>query len=186
MATTLQEFQADLRHSYVGGGVGAIVSGVVWAVAALISAQQGIAAGFAALFLGGMLIFPLGTLICRTVFRRKTTHPDNPGGRIVVETLPGMFVGLFIAYLFVGIDPDRVFPIAAMAVGAHYFNFRTAYGDATYWVLGGSMMAVGTVEVLGVAQIPFGTAVVVAFLEVAFGLVLTIRSLSEQNPVPAR
>ena len=47
---TLEDYQADLRRSYVGGGPGAIVSGLVWAASAIVFSQTGLQAGFATLF----------------------------------------------------------------------------------------------------------------------------------------
>ena len=176
---TLEHFQADLRRSYVGGGPGAIVSGIVWALAAILTARYGLSMGFSALFLGGMFIFPLGTLICRLAFKQSGPDSANPGGRVVIETLPAMFLGLFIAYLFIDIDPELVFPIAAMAVGTHYFSFRTAYGDVIYWILGGLMTAVGALVTFSSVTLPIDTAVMIAILEIIFGLILTVRSLSK-------
>jgi hypothetical protein len=37
--------------------------------------------------------------------------------------------------------------VAAIAVGTHYFGFRTAYGDWTNWILGGTMCVVGVAAV---------------------------------------
>ena len=62
---TLEDYQADLRRSYVGGGPRAIVSGLVGSAAAIMLAQSGVNAGFLTLFFGGMVIFPIATLICR-------------------------------------------------------------------------------------------------------------------------
>ncbi len=177
---SLEDFQADLRRSYVGGGPGAIVSGMVWALAAILTARSGVSTGFAALFLGGILIFPIGTAICRLAFKQNGPDPSNPGGRIVIETLPAMFLGLFIAYLFIDIKPELVFPIAAMAVGAHYFGFRTAYGDLIYWILGGLMVAVGAFAALGSVTLPIETTTTIAVLEILFGLILTVRSLPKK------
>lgn len=173
---TLEDYQADLRRSYVGGGPGAIVSGLVWATAAIMLAQSGVNAGFLTLFFGGMVIFPISALLCRMVFGREGVVPGNPGGRIVVETLPGMFVGLFVAWLFIQTDPTLVFPIAAMAVGAHYFNFRTAYGDMPYYVLGGLMVAVGALAALTDILTPLHTAGLIAAIEIAFGMYLTVQN----------
>lgn len=174
---TLEDHQAELRASFVGGGLGAIVSGLVWAVAAVVASKAGIGQGFTALFLGGVLIFPLSLLLARAVFRRAGA-PGNPGATIVIETLPGMFFGLFVAWLLIESQPDWVFPIAALAVGAHYFPFRTAYGDILFWLLGGIMMAIGAAAIMTDITIPLGTAGAIAVVEVAFGLVLTVRSLA--------
>ena len=174
----LAYFQADLRQSYVGGGPGAVFSGVIWALAAVLTARSGVPTGFATLFVGGMFIFPVGAAICRVVFRRAGPDKANPGGRVVIETLPAMFFGLGIAYLFIDLNPDMVFPIAAMAVGTRYFVFRTAYGDVAYWILGGLMTAAGALAVFSNITLPLGTATMIAILEIGFGLFLTVRSLS--------
>lgn len=172
----LTAYQKDLRASYIGGGIGAIVSGTVWAVAAIMEGQAGTAPAFWTLFFGGMLIFPVSLLICRAIFRRPNTAPGNPGGTLVIETLPGMFLGLFAAFLFIGSHPEWVFPIAAIAVGAHYFPFRTAYGDPLYWILGGLMMVVGAVGGFTNITLPLGTAWLIAIVEVVFGVVLVVRN----------
>jgi len=176
---TLDDFQKDLRRSYVGGGPGAVVSGIVWALAAVMTARSGIAIGFATLFIGGIFIFPIGTFISRFIFKQSSLDPKNPGGRIVIETLPAMFVGLFIAYTFISINPEYVFPIAAMAVGSHYFSFRTAYGDILYWVLGAIMTAIGAAAILGYFTLPFSTVAGIASVEIVFGIILTVKALRE-------
>ena len=80
----LLKAQADLRYSYLRGGPGAFVSGLVWLVAAAVAQARGVAIGFTVLFLGGMLIFPLWTLLVRAVFRRPSPSKDNPGPRMVI------------------------------------------------------------------------------------------------------
>lgn len=176
----LDQFQYDLRRSYVGGGPGAIVSGIVWALAAIIYMRSGVAAGFATLFIGGMLIFPIGTVICRLIFRQSGPESSNPGGRVVIETLPAMFLGLFIAYAFIELKPELVFPIAAMAVGTHYFSFRTAYGDIKYWVLGGVMTAIGAMSIFGDLIAHTNVPMIIASVEVLFGVILTVTALRER------
>ena len=141
--TDLTAMQADLRRAYLGGGVGAIVSGLVWLVAALVAQQAGLRTGYLALFIGGMLIYPVSTLFERHVLRVPAEAKGNPGGPLVMETLPAMLGGLLFAFLLIDLRPDWVFAVAAFVVGAHYFPFRTAYGDRTYWVLGGVVAALG-------------------------------------------
>ncbi|MEM1380544.1 MAG: hypothetical protein AAGH41_07965 [Pseudomonadota bacterium] len=174
---TLEEHQAELRYAYVGGGPGAIVSGVMWALAATALALKGTAFAFVVLFIGGMLIMPVSLAICIPVFRRPRPSAANPGGRIVIETLPAMLFGLLLAYGFLEINEALVFPIAAMAVGTHYFPFRTSYGDILYWVLGAVMTAIGAIGLFGIAEIPLGTAAVIAIVEIVFGIIITARNL---------
>jgi len=172
---TLAEHQADLRRAYLGGGLGAIVSGSVWLAAASAASFAGMATGYMTLFFGGFLIFPLATLIGKLFFKRPAVRPDNPGGPLVMETLPAMIGVLVIGFLLLSIRPEWVFPLAAIAVGAHYFPFKTAYGDKTYWVLGAAMMAVGFASLMMGLLSGIAAAYAIAVIEIVFGLWLTIK-----------
>src|SRR5687767_12752750 len=134
---TVRDAQRDLRRAFVGGGPGVFVSGLVWFAAAMIERGQGIGTAFAVMFFGGMLIFPVGTVACRLLFRWEKEGPGNPLGAIALESTIAMIGGLLAAWLFLPLRPELVFPIAAIAVGTHYAVFRTVYGDALFWVLGG-------------------------------------------------
>lgn len=173
---TLAEAQDDSRRAFVGGGPGAFISGVVWLTAAFITRRHSVGLSFAVLFLGGMLIFPLAQLLSRFLFRRSPAQPDNPLGRVALESTIAMGGGLFTALLFLPLKPAYVFPIAAIAVGTHYAAFRTVYGDYLFWVLGGLITAVGLVDILGHASIPGGPVLAVGMIEVIFAVILTVRS----------
>lgn len=70
----IDDAQQDFRRAYVGGGPGVLVSGLVRLAAASAAQSQGIGRGFAVLFIGGMIIHPVSTVLCRTpcsVVRRK-------------------------------------------------------------------------------------------------------------------
>ena len=94
---TLAHDQADLRRAYLGGGLDAVVSGLVWLTAAVTATVAGTATGYAALFFGGFLIFPLGTLVEKLLFNRGGVRAGNPGGMLVIETLPAM-IGVLVRY----------------------------------------------------------------------------------------
>jgi hypothetical protein len=171
----ISDAQQDLRRAYVGGGPGVMISGIVWLVATWVQHTQGVAAGFAALFFGGMLIFPLTKLICRAVFRRPNESSRNPFGMTVLECTIAMLGGFFAAWLFLAHEPALVFPLAAIAVGTHYFVFRTAYGNRLFWLLGAVVTAIGFGDIY-VPQMSGSTALLVSVTELVFGLALTIRS----------
>ena len=135
--------QKDLRHSFLNGGPGALVSAIVWLAAALVTASSGIELGFPVLFFGGMLIFPIGAFIVRTLLKRPKPQEGNPGSLIAFETVPPMIVTLFVAFLFLKSQPAYVFPISAMAVGSHYCGFRSAYGMQSYWLIAAIMTGLG-------------------------------------------
>ncbi len=171
----VSEAQRDLRRAYVGGGPGAMVSGAVWLAAAVAAARLGPSRAFAVLFFGGMLIFPLSTLVCRFAFGRPREDGVNPLGRVALESTVAMIGGLVVAWFAVA--PGFVFAAAAIAVGTHYAAFATVYGDRLYWLLAGVIAGVGLLVIFPVFALPGGTIVAVGCVELIFGAVLTIRSM---------
>lgn len=176
----IAEAQRDLRRAYVGGGFGVVISGLVWAVAAVVLRERGVGPGFVALFVGGMLIFPLTKLVCSVVLRRAGEAKSNPYGLLVLECTIAMIGGLFAAWLFLPVKPALVFPLAAIAVGTHYFVFRTAYGNRLFWLLAAVVTAIGCGEIF-VAALRGWTAPLVAATELVFGLVLLASAHSEDK-----
>ena len=128
-----------------------------------------------------MLIFPIATFIVRVLFRRDPLSKENPGGLTVIETIVPMMAGLLAAWLLMPYRADFVFPMAAIAVGAHYFGFRTAYGDRTNWILGSIMCLIGMASIF--AGMPTGntTPYVISVTEIAFGCWLTSNSISKDH-----
>ncbi len=173
----LNEAQTDLRRAYVDGGPGTVISGLVWLVAAMAQARAGVGTGFAVLFFGGMLIFPLSLVVNRALLGRPAESPENPFGRLVLESTVAMIGGLFAAWLFLRHDPALVMPLAALAVGAHYFAFRTAYGLSVFWGLGAVIVAMSLAAVYGLPPLAGSLVVAVGLVEVVVGLVLTVRGV---------
>ncbi len=170
--------QSELRDSYLNGGPGTVVSGVVWLAAAVTSVRSGVAAGFAVLFLGGILIFPATLAIVRLVFHRPPPSRENPGGRTVVESIFPMMGCLLAAWLLIPSRPDAVFPLSAIGIGSHYFSFRTAYGDVTFWALGATLCLVGLGSIFAKMPGPAAVGFVVASIEMVFGFLLTRTGLT--------
>ena len=172
---TIDDSQADLRRAFVGGGPGLVISGLFWLAAGVVADTHGIKTGFVLLFLTGMLIFPLSALVCRFAFGRAPTAAGNPMGRIALESTFPMIGGLVIAWLLLPLRPDWVFPVAAIAVGTHFFAFRSAYGDALFWLLGALITALGAAELFGLTKLDGAFLYPVAVIEIAFGLWLIRR-----------
>ncbi len=173
----IAEAQADLRRAYVGGGPGAVVSGLVWFAAAWVEASYGVRSAFITLFFGGMLIYPLGLAAAHLLFRRAREAKDNPMGPIALESTIAMIGCLLAAWLMLPLNLEFVFPIAAIAVGTHYFVFKTAYGDRTYWLLAAIVTALGLAEIFDVTTLAGGLILAVGVIELVFGIVLTVREL---------
>ncbi len=174
--------QSEARYSFLRGGTGAIISGLVWLTAAIAASSNGISTGFAALFFGGMLIFPLSTLVVKFLFKRRLLPNGHPSGQIVIETIFPMIGMLFAAWLFVPLKPEWVFPIACIAVGTHYFGFRTAYGDLTYWLFGGIITAVGLASIIMKQPNSDTVPYVIAVIEIIFGFWFILMSFKKDKP----
>lgn len=172
----VREAQAEICRSFVGGGPGVMVSGLVWLAAAFAEQERGVAFGFAVLFFGGMLIFPLSLMASRLIFRRAATQPGNGLTQIAIESTIAMIGGLFAAFLMLQYAPDYVMPLAALAVGTHYFAFRTLYGNVIFVVLGAIISALALNAALGWLALPIGLMWCVAGVELLVGLGLTVRS----------
>ena len=63
----LRRARSDVRSVYRHGSVGQVVSGIVWLVAAALATWVSAGAGAAALFLGGVLIFPVTSVVLRAL-----------------------------------------------------------------------------------------------------------------------
>lgn len=171
----VSEAQRDLRRAYVGGGPGVMVSGSVWAVTAIVQHLHGTGAAFAALFVGGMMIFPLSKLICRFGFRRTNEDPGNPLGMAALESTVAMIGGLFAAWLFLASKPALVLPLSAIAVGTHYAVFKTVYGDRLFWALAAVISAIGVGDLI-VDALHGMAPPLVAAVELSLGAVLITRA----------
>jgi hypothetical protein len=172
----ISDAQQDIRRAYVAGGPGAIVSGLVWLVAAFVQTRSGTASAFAALFFGGMLIFPLSTLGVRSGFRREKESGENPLGMTALESTIMKIGGFLGAWLLLPVAPHYVFPLAAVAVGTHYLVFKTVYGDRLFWLFGAVITVVGLLVMFKVLHFPGGPVVAVGIVELAFGVILTLRA----------
>lgn len=175
---TVDQAQAEIGRAFVNGGPGAIVSSLVWFVAAAILVTQGIPTAFAALFFGGMLIFPLSTLVCKLGFGRSGSVKGNPLGLLALESTIAMIGCLIAAWLLLRDRPDQVFPIAAIAVGTHYFAFKTAYGDRTFWLLGALITLAGCAGLFWLPGRNLEVMLAVGAIELVLGLVLTRQGMA--------
>ncbi|MFC7380194.1 DUF7010 family protein [Brevundimonas sp. GCM10030266] len=168
----IEAAQQDMAAAHVRGAPGVLVSGLVWLIAGGVWTQQGVATGFTALFVGGILIFPASLLISRLVFRAPKASPGNPLERLALESTFVLFAGLFLAWCFLRVAPELAFPAMAVAIGVRYFVFRTVYGNAIYWVLGGALAIVGGLAAIQIVTLPVNTALIVGAVEVCLSVVI--------------
>lgn len=160
--------QQDMARAHVRGAPGVLVSGLVWLIASVVWERSGVATGFLALFVGGVLIFPLSLLISRLVFRAPGSAKGNPLERLALESTFTLFAGIFLAWCFLRVAPELAFPAMAVAIGVRYLIFRTVYGNAIYWALGGALAVLGGVVAAQIIALPVNLALVVGVIEVVF------------------
>lgn len=167
----LADAQRDVRRTYVGGFFGQLVSGAVWLVAAAVGTWGSTGAAVAALWLGGMLIFPLTTLALRVSGRPAALPTGHPMASLAVQIAFTVPLGLLVALALAGERPDLFFPASMIIVGAHYLPFVFLYGMRLFAVLAALLVGGGVVVAMSGAG-PFslgawltGTVLVVfAFL----------------------
>ena len=164
--------QQDLSQAYVRGAPGVFVSGIVWLVAGGLWQTQGLVTGFTALFVGGILIFPVSTLVCRVVFRAPKAASGNPLERLALESTFVLFAGIFLAWCMLQVAPELAFPAMAVIIGVRYFIFRTVYGNPIYWILGATLAAVGVLAALNVVVLPINLALLIGAVEIVLSLVI--------------
>lgn len=169
------EAQAQLVAKYANGGPGAVISGLVWLIAGTVWLRSGIVPAFGALFVGGIAIFPLSMLVCRFGLRTPQGSGANPLERLAMEGTLFLFAGLLVAWVLLHHVPALSFPVMAVTIGARYFTFRTLYGDAAYWMLGGVLALLGAIAMLRADLLPVNLALWVGAVEILFGIMLTMR-----------
>lgn len=168
----IERAQRDLFTSYAGGAGGVLVSGLVWLAAGLVLAARGVQPAFVTLFFGGMLIHPGGLLVSRLILRAPVAARGNPLERLAIESTIVLFAGILIGYLMLRVAPALSLPVVALIIGARYVLFRTMYGDALYWGLGGAIMAVACAGIFGPPIPPAAVPLLVGGVELVFALLL--------------
>lgn len=138
----IRDDQLELQRTYAFGIPGISVSGVVWLTAGLVCLLVSETAAIATFFVGGMLIFPVASLICQKGLGR-TPAKGNPLGILGLETTSVLFVGLVLAYFGREQSAGYFFNTMLMIVGVRYLMFQTVYGLRHYWALGMALAYTG-------------------------------------------
>jgi hypothetical protein len=168
---TFEDAQKDMNISYFGGGTGVIVSGFIWCIAGLVALLYSNQSSMLALFFGGMFIHPLAILLSK-LFKRSGKHdPNNPLGKLALESTIVLFVGLFLAFYVAKLQIEWFYPIMLMIIGVRYLVFNTLYGTKIYWFLGAFLMFSGMFCILVGANFFIG-AFIGGVTEIVFALVI--------------
>jgi hypothetical protein len=141
--TNFVEAQRDMRHGYYGGAPGVLASSIAWCAAAIVAIVLSPKHAVLALFIGGVLIHPVGILIAKALGRPGSHTPGNPLGALALESTVLMLLCLPLAYTIAVYRPGWFFPAMLLIIGGRYLIFRTVYGWRVYWLLGTALAAAG-------------------------------------------
>jgi len=166
----LRDAQSEMRRCNAGGAPGIMVSGAIWCAGGVTWLTRPTRTAFAVLFVGGMMIFRISSLISRHAFRRTGPTKANPLNRLGLEATAVLFVGLLIAYSLLATTSAASIPVLAILVGARYFLFDTIYGDRRFWALGAVIVAIGWMGLQEQAALPLNVACLVGAAELLVGM----------------
>lgn len=140
---SIAEAQGNVRRLYAGGFYGQLVSGAVWLVAAAVATWVSPPAAVATLFFGGVLIFPVTTLVIRLSGRPASLPAGHPMAELAMQIAFTVPIGLVVVVAMLAGHVELFFPASMVIVGAHYLPFVFLYGMRLFAVLSGAMVVIG-------------------------------------------
>ncbi|WP_162248729.1 DUF7010 family protein [Agromyces sp. Root1464] len=146
----VKQAQEDVRRVYRGGFSGPLVAAVIWAAASAASQWGSPATAMAVLFFGGMLIFPLSSLVLKLMGGPASLAKGHPSIALAMQSAFTVPLGLLVAIALGAVEPSLFLPASLIIVGAHYLTFISLYGMRAYGVLAGVLVAVGAVAIFAV------------------------------------
>ena len=136
----ITEAQREVRFVFLGGFIGQLVAGIIWALSAAVSTWGAPQWGMAVLFFVSMLLFPLTQLILKLMGRPAKLSAENSLGQLATQvafTVPIGFILVFAATLY---QQNWFYPASMIVVGAHYLPFIFLYGMPHFGVLAGVLI----------------------------------------------
>lgn len=173
MDMSISEAQADMRQGYCSGGAGILASALAWSVAAGVAMSGSVQKSIWALLIGGMLIHPVGLLVCKLLRARGAHTSGNPLGELAGASTFWLIFSLPLAYALSLQNPGWFFPAMLLIIGGRYLVFATLYGMRLYWVLGLALAAAGFALGYLAAPAPVAAAAGAA-LEAVFAVIFLV------------
>lgn len=185
MGMTVEAAQADMREGYYSGAAGILASALAWSVAAGFAFFATPREAIWALLVGGMLIHPVGVLICKGLGARGAHTKGNPLGLLAGASTFWLIFSLPLAY-GLGLQAPAFFFLAMLLViGGRYLVFATIYGMRLYWVLGLVLAGAGFALAVLKASV-FAGALAGAVLEAVFAIACVVQHRRFAAIMPAR
>lgn len=167
----VSEAQYEFRRGYMSGAPGVLASSLCWFAAAFtawrISPEQSVWV----LFIGGMLIYPVGLVIAKVLGASASASKTNPLAQLAIASTFWMIFALPLAYAISVQQLDWFFPAMLLIIGGRYLTFATLYGMNLFWALGLALAGAGFGSAVLNAPVALA-AVTGAGIELFFALVL--------------
>jgi hypothetical protein len=164
-----EEQQKEMRHAHYDGAPGILVSGLVWIAATLVCYLVGLSQGVWTLLIGGAFIYPVSALVTKAMGRPAKTGKDNALNQLGMASTIWLILCCAMAYGLFLFMPVLFFPAMMVTIGSRYLVFASIYGRSIFWVMGGCLIAAGSLSVLA-AMLPVVAAGLGGLIEVLFAI----------------
>ena len=171
MNDSLPLAQADMRSAYRHGGAGVLASSLAWLAAGIATLKALPQQAVWVLFIGGMAIHPVSTVLCKLFGSTGKHAKGNPLGALAIATVFWLIFSLPLAYVVSLHRIEWFFPAMLLVIGGRYLTFQTLYGVRLYWALGGVLCLLGVGLALARAPAPL-SAFAGGAVEVLFAILL--------------
>lgn len=173
--------QLEMRDAFYDGAPGVMVSGLVWANAALICYLWGVEKGIWALLIGGVVISPAADILTRFLGRSASPPNGNPLTALAVASTVWLIVCCAMAFGLSLYSPILFFPAMMAVIGCRYMVFSTIFNLATYAVLG-CVLLVAAVAAIWLRLEPYQSASLGSFIEISCAVVMFRSSHRTRTP----
>ncbi len=163
--------QEEMREAFYDGAPGILVSGLVWAAAALMCHLHGVATGVWTLLIGGALISPAANLLTRALGRSAASSKGNPLAVLAVASTIWLIVCCAMAFGLSLHDPTWFFPAMMAVIGSRYMVFATIFNRGAFWALGCVLVFAG-VAASWLRLEPSHSAAIGSLIEISFAVVV--------------
>jgi hypothetical protein len=173
----IKEAQREMRSAFLGGFVGQLIAGIIWALSAAVSTWVTPRLGMAVLFFVSMLLFPLTQVILKLIGRPATLSKENTLNQLGMQiafTVPIGFILVGAATLY---RENWFYPASMVVVGAHYLPFIFLYGMPQFGILAGLLIMCGAgIGLLGPDAFTLGgwisAVILIVFAFIGRGVIL--------------
>src|SRR5690625_5921870 len=124
-----------MPSGYFSGVTGILASALAWAASATVALLHSPERAVWVLLIAGMLIFPVGLLLCRLLGASGAHSKGNPLGQLAGASTFWLIFSLPLAYVVGLSNAAWFFSAMLLVIGGRYLVFATIYGMRLCWVL---------------------------------------------------